>query len=157
MRDRKDYDYYIFIDYSENLVGYNIIEQKKIDELLPKISKFKHYREHRNKKVYIKHISNTIKRENIKEFFKKIKIAEVKKNLELFTEVLEFVKSHDNCIIFLCIDDYQFKKFRRLLHLVDGENTDIKKESQLKKGTPEYQTSLVIDNLLNIERRKENK
>lgn len=155
MRNRKDYDYYIFIDYSENLVGYSIIEQKKIDGLLPKISKFKHYREHRNKKVYIKHINDTIKREKVKDFFERIKIAEVNKNLDLFTEVLEFVKMHDNCIIFLCIDDYQFKKFRRLLHLIDGEYTDIKKESQLKKGTPEYRVSLVIDNLLNIERRKD--
>jgi len=157
MKDRKDHDYYIFIDYSENLVGYNIIKQKKIDGLLPKISKFRHYRSHRNKKVYIKHIKNTIKRENIKEFFEKIRIEGVEKNLDLFTEVLEFVKKHDNCIISLCIDDYQFKKFRRLLHLVDGGNTDIRKESQLKKGTPEYQASLVIDNLLNIERRKANK
>jgi hypothetical protein len=154
MRDRKEYDYYIFIDYSENLVGYNIIEQKKIVKLLPKISKFHHYRDHRNKKVYIKHINDTIKRDNIRDFFEKIRIAEVEKNLDLFTEVLEFVKMHDNCIIFLCIDDYQFKKFRRLLYLIDGEHTDIRKESQLKKGTPEYQVSLVIDNLLNIERRK---
>jgi len=154
MRSRREYDYYIFIDYSENLVGYNIIKQKKIMGLLPKISKFHHYREHRNKKIYIKHIRDTIKRENIKKFFEKIKITKVEKNLELFTEVLEFVKTHDNCIIFLCIDDYQFKKFRRLLHLIDGEHTDIRKESSLKKGTPEYQASLVIDNLLNIERRK---
>ena len=42
MKDRKDYDYYVFIDYSENLVGYSIIEQKKIFELLPKKKKFEH-------------------------------------------------------------------------------------------------------------------
>ena len=67
MRGRKEYDYYIFIDYSENLIGYSIIEQKKINGLLPKISKFHHYRDHRNKKVYIKHISDTIKRENVRD------------------------------------------------------------------------------------------
>jgi hypothetical protein len=157
MKDRKEYDYYIFIDYSEGLVGYSIIEQKKINELLPKISKFEHYRSHRNKKVYMKHINNTIKKENIKDFFEKIKIEKVDKNIDLFIEVLEFIKKHENCIIFLCVDDYQFKKLRRLLYLVDGGNTDVKKESQLKKGTPEYRTSLVIDNLLNIERKKNEK
>lgn len=157
MRDRKEYDYYIFIDYSENLVGYSIIEQKKIIELLPKIKRFEHYKNHRNKKVYIKHINNTIKREGIKSFFEKIEIAGVEKNIDLFIEVLEFIKKHENCIIFLCVDDYQFKKLRRLIHLVDGGNTDIRKESQLKKGTPEYQISLIIDNLLSIERRKNSK
>ena len=44
MKDRKDYDYYIFVDYSEDLIGYNIIEQKKIIELLPKILRFEHYK-----------------------------------------------------------------------------------------------------------------
>ena len=154
MKHRKDYDYYIFVDYSENLIGYNIIEQKKIIALLPKISRFEHYKGRRNRKVYLKHIGNTIKRENIKSFFERTKIEESRKNVELFTEILEFIKNHKNCIIFLSVDDYQFKKLSKLLYLVDGKNTEIKKESQLKKGTPEYQVSLVIDNLLNIERRK---
>lgn len=155
MKDRKDYDYYIFLDYSEDLVGYNIIEQKKIIELLPKISRFEHYKGRRNRKIYLKHINNTIRREKIKSFFEKIKIERLRKNVELFIEILEFIKKHQNCIIFLSVDDYQFKKLRKLLYLVDGKNTDIRKESQLKKGTPEYQTSLVIDNLLNIKRRKQ--
>jgi hypothetical protein len=90
-----------------------------------------------------------------KSFFEKIKIEKLRKNVEMFTEILGFIKKHENCIIFLSVDDYQFKKLRKLLSLVDGKNTEIKKESQLKKGTPEYQVSLVIDNLLNIERRKQ--
>lgn len=155
MKDRKDYNYYIFLDYSENLVGYNIIEQKNIVDLLPKISRFEHYKGRRNRKVYLKHINDTIKREKIKSYFDKIKIEELRKNVELFIEILEFIKKHKNCIIFLSVDDYQFKKLKKLLFLVDGKNTDIKKESELKKGTPEYQVSLVIDNLLNIERRKQ--
>lgn len=154
MKDRKDYDYYIFIDYSENLVGYNIIKQKRIFELLPKISKFQHYREQRNKSVYLGHIKYTINKENILCFFEKLKILQARNNLELFSEVSGFVEKHRNCAIFLCIDDYQFKKFKRLLSRVNGKYMEIKKESQLKKGTPEYKTSLVIDNLLNIERRK---
>ena len=155
MKDRKDYDYYIFLDYSENLVGYNIIEQKKISDLLPKILRFEHYKGRRNRKTYLKHISDTIKREKIKSYFERIKIKELRKNIELFIEILEFIKIHKNCIIFLSVDDYQFKKFKKLISLVNKENTDIKKESELKKGTPEYQASLVIDNLLNIERRKQ--
>jgi len=155
MKDRKDYDYYIFLDYSEDLVGYNIIEQKKIRELLPKISRFEHYKGRRNRKIYLKHIKDTIQREKIKSYFEKTKIEGLRKNVELFIEILEFIKKHKNCIIFLSVDDYQFKKLRKLIYLVDGTNTEIRKESQLKKGTPEYQVSLVIDNLLNIERRKQ--
>ncbi|MCK5043590.1 hypothetical protein KAR52_01135 [Candidatus Pacearchaeota archaeon] len=155
MKTRKDYDYYIFLDYSEDLIGYNIIEQKKIGELLPKILRFEHYKGRRNRKIYLKHINYTIKREKIKSYFEKTKIEESRKNIELFTEVLEFIKKHENCIIFLSVDDYQFKKLRKLLFLINGKNIDIRKESQLKKGTPEYQVSLVIDNLLNIERRKQ--
>jgi len=155
MKDRKSYDYYIFLDYSEDLVGYNIIEQKKIGELLPKISRFEHYKGRRNRKIYLKHISNTIKREKIKSYFERIKIEKSRKNVELFIEILEFIKRNKNCIIFLSVDDYQFKKLKKLLYLVDGKNTEIRKESQLKKGTPEYQISLVIDNLLNIERRNQ--
>jgi len=30
----KEFDYYIFIDYSENLIGYSIIENKKLKNLL---------------------------------------------------------------------------------------------------------------------------
>ncbi|HLD54794.1 MAG TPA: hypothetical protein VJB35_00900 [Candidatus Nanoarchaeia archaeon] len=157
MSERKDYDYYIFLDYSEDLIGYNIIEQKKIITLLPKISRFEHYKGRKNRKIYLKHIGDTIKREKIKSFFEKIKIEESRKNVELFTEVLEFIKIHKHCILFLSVDDYQFKKLSKLLYLIDGKNTEIKKESQLKKGTPEYQVSLVIDNLLNIERRKQGK
>lgn len=39
-----DFDYYIFIDYSENLIGYNIIEKEKVGELLLKTSRFRHYK-----------------------------------------------------------------------------------------------------------------
>jgi len=73
----------------------------------------------------------------------------------LFIEILQFIKRHNNCVLFLCVDDYQFRKLRKLISLIDRENTDVRRESELKKGTPEYQTSLVIDNLLNIERLRE--
>jgi hypothetical protein len=50
----KQFDYYIFIDYSENLVGYSIIDKNKMKELLPKISRFKHYREAGDRKQYLR-------------------------------------------------------------------------------------------------------
>jgi len=137
------------------LDGYNIIKQEKISELLPKISKFEHYKNRRHRKIYLKHISNTIKRERIKSYFEKIRIEKSTRNVDLFIEILEFIKRHENCIIFLSVDDCQFKKLRKLIYLIDERNTEIRKESELKKGTPEYQINLVIDNLLNIERRKQ--
>lgn len=45
-----------------------------------------------------------------------------------------------------------YSNFERLVKIIDGTNTKIVKESELKKGTPEYQISLVLDNWLNIER-----
>ena len=37
---------------------------------------------------------------------------------------------------------------------LNTESTKIVKESELKRGTSEYKISLVLDNLLNIERRR---
>ena len=152
---RKEFDYYIFIDYSENLIGYNIIENDKIRDLLPRISKFRHYKGSKGRKIYLKHIKNTIIRERIKSYFEKIKIRNIRDNIELFAEVLKFVRNHEKCIIFISVDDFQFRSFKKLVEVVD-ENAEVVKESQLKKGSPEYQLSLVIDNLLNIERRRQN-
>ena len=41
---KMEFDYYIFIDYSEDFLGYLIIEKDKIKELISKISKFSHYK-----------------------------------------------------------------------------------------------------------------
>lgn len=154
-KDMKEFDYYIYIDYSENLIGYSIIERSKLKELLPKISRFKHYKEARNKKLYLQNIKKTIKRDNIKSSFLKFKIKETHKNIDIYTDVLEFIKKHENCIIFISVDNRQYPAFRKMINIVDGGNVVIKQESELIKGTPEYQTSLVLDNLLNIERLRE--
>lgn len=69
-------------------------------------------------------------------------------------DVLEFLKKHENCIIFISVDNRQYPAFRKMVNIIDGENIIIKQESELIKGTPEYQISLVLDNLLNIERLK---
>ena len=131
----KEFDYYIFIDFSENLIGYNIIEKQKLKELLPKILRFRHYKEVGNKKLYLKNIRRTIKKENIKSLFLKLKIK--------------------NCIIFISVDNRQYSAFRKMVDIVDGKNVIVKQESELVKGTPEYQASLVLDNMLNAVRLKE--
>ena len=150
----KKFDYYIFIDFSENLIGYNIIKKENVGDLLPKILKFRHYKGRRNRKLYIKHLKNAIKKNKIKSYFEKTRIMEIRKNMDLFLEILEFIKKNNNCAIFISVDDYQYKYFTRLIKIVDGDKTKISKESELKKDSSEYKLSLVIDNLLNIERRK---
>ena len=150
----KEFDYYIFIDYSENLIGYSIIEKDKLKELTPKIKRFRHYREAGNRKQYLKNIKNTFKRDNIKSYFLKFKIKEMYKNMEIHLDVLEFLKNHENCIIFISVDNMQYPAFRKMVNIVDGENIVVKQESELIKGTLEYQASLVLDNMLNIERLK---
>ncbi|MBI2452278.1 hypothetical protein HYV50_04360 [Candidatus Pacearchaeota archaeon] len=148
----KEFDYYIFIDYSENLIGYSIIENKKLKELLPKISRFRHYRSARNRKLYLKNIKKTLERDNIKSSFLKLKIKGRHKNMEIYLDVLEFLKKHENCIIFISIDNKQYFTFRKMLGIADGANVIVKKESELIEGTSEYKVSLILDNLLNIER-----
>ena len=148
----KEFDYYIFIDYSEDLVGYSIIEKAKLMELTPKIVRFRHYRKAGNRKQYIKNVKNTFKHDNIKSYFLKLKIKKMYKNMEIHLDVLEFLKKHENCIIFISVDNAQYPSFRKMVNIIDGENIVVKQESELVKGTSEYQASLVLDNLLNIER-----
>jgi len=149
---QKEFDYYIFIDYSENLIGYNIIEKSKVLELLPKIFRFRHYKGSLNRKIYLNHIKNTVKRDKIRTYFEKIKILNIKDNIQIFAEVLEFIKKHLNYDIFISVDDFQYRTFVKLVQIVN-DKTQATKESKLKEGSKEYQLSLVIDNLLNIERR----
>ena len=148
----KEFDYYIFIDFSENLIGYVIIIKEKLKDLIPKISRFKHYNDVKKRKLYLKHIGKTIKRDNIKSSFLKLKIKDMRKNIEFYTDVLEFLKNHKNCLIFISVDNRQYAAFRKIVEIIDGENIVVKQESELVKGTQEYQVSLVLDNLLNMER-----
>src|SRR3989344_2544865 len=110
-----NFDYYIFIDFSENLIGYNIIESKKFMEILPKITRFRHYKEVRDKKLYLKNVRNTVKRENLRAFFLKFKIKEMSKNMDIYTDVLEFIKKNDNCIVFISVDNRQYSSFRKIV------------------------------------------
>ena len=76
-------------------------------------------------------------------------------NMDIYSDILEFLKKHENCIIFISIDNRQYTAFRRLINIVEGERVIVRQESELIEGTPEYQVSLVLDNLLNIERLKD--
>ena len=148
----KEFDYYIFIDYSENLIWYNIIEKIKMFDLLPKISRFRHYRDVKNRKLYLKNAWKAIKRDKIKSYFIRFKIKNKHRNVEIYLDVLEFIKKHENCIIFVSVDNHEYPNFRKMVNVVDGENIVVKRGSELKKGTPDYQISLVLDTVLNIER-----
>lgn len=150
----KEFDYYIFIDYSENLIGYNIIGRDKIQELIPKISKFTHFKSVRHKRAYIHSIKKTIDKESIDSYILKMKIKNVRDNLDIFIEVSEFIREHENCIIFISVDNFQYQTFRKVVNLVDGNNVEIVKESNLKKNSREYKLSLIIDTQLNILRRR---
>jgi hypothetical protein len=148
----RQFDYYIFLDYSENLIGYIIVEQSKINEILPKISRFRHYRKAGDKGLYLKNIKKTFKRENLLNYFLKHKIRETRQNMEIFLDIGEFIKSHPNCLIFASIDNKQYDSFQNFVNIVDGKNIIVVKESELRVGTPEYQVSLILDNWLNMER-----
>ena len=151
---RKDFDYYIYVDYSESLIGYLVIEKLKIKGLLPKISRLRHYRESKKRKLYLKNVSQSFANNKIDNYFLKSKIKLKADSIEIYSDVLEFLKLHDNCLIFISVDDNQFRNFKKLVWIIDCKSTKIVKESELKKGTPEYQISLVLDNMLNIARRK---
>lgn len=146
-------DYYIYIDYSANLIGYNIIEKEKVSMLLENISKFGHYKKERHKGTYLIKIKRIIKKTEIVNLLYKQMILHLKDNISVFLEVLEFVNKHDKCAIFLSVDDNQFNAFTRLMALVPHKEHIIAvKESELKKDSIEYRLSLVIDNMLAIER-----
>lgn len=150
----KQFDYYVFIDYSENFLGYLIIEKEKIKEFLPKISKFAHYKELKYKSAYIHSIKKIINKNKVLSYLLKNKIRKTTDTPEIYSDILEFLKKHDNCLIFISVDNKQYSNFERLVKIIDGINTKVVREDELRKGTFEYRISLVLDTLLNIERLK---
>jgi len=150
----KEFDYYIFIDYSENILGYMIIEHNKIKEFLPKISKFEHYRKLKHKSAYIHSIKKRIERDRLREYLIKLKIKKVMDSPEIYADIAVFLKNHQNCIIFISIDNKQYSNFERFVKVINDKTTKIVNESQLKTDSKEYKLSLVLDTLLNIERLK---
>ena len=150
----KEFDYYIYIDYSENYLGYLIIEREKIRKFIPLISKFAHYRELKHKEAYLNSINKTIDKNKICDNFYKMKIRKTELTPEIYSDLLEFIKHHEWCSLFICVDNKQFLNFKKLVNILDGKNIKIIKESELKKHTPEYKINLVLDTLLNLVRLK---
>jgi hypothetical protein len=153
----KEFDYYIFIDYSEDFLGYLIIERDKIREFIPKISRFAHYNELKHKKAYLKSIRKIVDKNKVCSHFCRLKIRKTQATPEIYSDIIEFLKAHDNCLIFISVDNKQFINFKKLVTIVDGKNIKVVKESELKIDTPEYRISLVLDTLLNLARVKNNK
>jgi len=152
-KKKREIDYYIFIDYSADLIGYNIIEKKNVQTILPKIIKFRHFKEERRKRIYLMKIRREIKKSNLTSFIFKQKIKNIKDNLLVFAEIIEFVRKNDNCLIFMSVDNNQFRAFTRLLEMIPHkDHIIVRKESDLKRNSLEYRLSLIIDTMLNIER-----
>jgi hypothetical protein len=154
---KKDFDYYLFIDYSENYLGYLAIEGSKIKDFLPKISKFKHYRVLKKKKAYLDSIRKIVSKNNVCDHLCKVKIRKTESTPEIFADIGEFLKDHPDSSFFISVDNKQFRNFSRMVKIFDGKNTKIVMESELNKSSPEYKISLVIDTLLNLARLKNDK
>lgn len=148
------FDYYIFIDYSENLIGYLILNGKNLDNILPFCGKLKHYSSLRYKNEYIKSIKKYFDCNDIFCFFECLKIVELRNNLEIYSDILEFIDKKGDFKFFISVDDRQYKNFEKLVSVVDCKNYVIIREGKLKKNSIEYKMSLLIDTLLNIERKR---
>ncbi|MBX4212583.1 hypothetical protein KW787_03980 [Candidatus Pacearchaeota archaeon] len=151
----KQFDYYVFIDYSENLLGYLIIEKEKIQEFIAKISKFAHYRELKHKHSYLHSIKKVIEKKKVLSYPLKTKIRKTTETPEIYSDILEFLNKHKNCLVFISVDNKQYSNFERLVKIINGSKTKVVRESELKKDTFEYRISLVLDTLLNLERLKD--
>ncbi|MBU3923298.1 MAG: hypothetical protein KJ592_00100 [Nanoarchaeota archaeon] len=150
----KEFDYYIFIDYSENLIGYLILKKEEIKNCLSKISRFRHYREAKKRKLYLKNARKTFNKKELLGCFCKKKIRAVMETPEIFFDIAEFLKENSDSFIFVSVDNRQFSNFEKFVKVIDGKNVKIVRESDLRKHTPEYQINLVLDTWLNIERMK---
>jgi len=153
----KAFDYYIFIDYSENLIGYIILMKDDLKECLSKISRLKHYREAKQKKLYLKNAKKTFNKKAVLNCFFKKKIRNVLETPEIFADIAEFLKKNNLLSIFISIDDRQYPNFQKFIKVIDGKDVRVVKESKLRKNSPEYKINLVLDTWLNLERIGNNK
>ena len=93
------------------------------------------------KKLYLKNVKKTIQKEEINSFFLKLKIKTLSKTMDIYLDVLEFLKKHGNCIIFVSVDNHEYPNFRKLVKFADGQKVIIKRESEMSEGTPEYRAA----------------
>lgn len=153
----REFDYYVFIDYSEDLIGYIIVGKNNIKDCLSKISKLKHYKELKRKNLYLKSMRKLFQKNKILECLAKHKITELRYNVELCSEVFNFCKNNPHSEVFISVDDRQYKGFMKLIKIVDGKRFTIIKEGELRKNSNEYKLSLIIDTLLNLKRTRNDK
>ena len=125
---KDEFDYYIFMDYSENLIGYCIINKEKIKELLLKISKLKHYKGLRHKEQYLNSIKKIFEKNKILEIVSKHKITELRQNIEICSEIFEFCRKNSDSKIFISVDDRQYRGFMKIASIIDGKRFKIVKE-----------------------------
>lgn len=88
-----NFEYYIFIDYSEDFLGYLIISQKKISEALKNTLKFAHYRHVKNKRAYLKSIRDRTNNQNLRQYFI-TKVRKTSENFEIYNDILAFLKEN---------------------------------------------------------------
>jgi len=154
MYKEKLFDYYIFMDYSENLIGYIIIKFEKISELIKKTSKLKHYARVKYKKEYLRAMKKLFERDELLSYLEKHSVKELRQNIEACSEIFDFCDKNPISRIFISIDDRQYHGFMRIAEKFDGNRFTIVKEGKLKKGSKEYQLNLIIDTLLNLKRTR---
>ena len=76
-------DYYIYLDYSERLVGYIIVQKEQIQNILSRTSKLHHYKDIKNKKGYIQSVKKIFDNNQIEQYLLKCRIKELKDNLSI--------------------------------------------------------------------------
>lgn len=158
---KEEFDYYIFVDYSENLIGYIIIKKEELKNCLPWIHKLKHYHHLKFRDIYLKTIKTIFEKNDVPECFCKHRITELRHNVELCSEVFEFCKNHLEKRIFISIDDRQYKGFMNFINInkdiLNKKRFTIVKEGELRLHSIEYKLNLIIDSLLNLKRTRQNK
>lgn len=151
---KKEFDYYIFVDYSECLIGYMIIDNKFVNQLINKTFQFRHFKELRNKNTYLLKIKKIFDKNNILSDIDKIRVLSVRDSLSIFMDIIDFINKSKSKILLITLDDKEYIAFTRIFsEIINKDNITVIKESQLIKGEKEYRLNLVLDNILNIERR----
>lgn len=154
----KEFDYYIFIDYSENLIGYIIIKKENVKELCLRLAKIKHYKKVRHAREYLPAIKRRFEKEGILNFVSKHKIRKTIQSQDIFIDIIDFIKKNEDSKFFISVDNHHFFTFKKLFDITKRvENIVLVMESKLKRFSAEYQLNLIIDNLLSIERKDKSK
>jgi len=152
----KEFDYYIFIDYSEDLIGYIIISNANVKEIAFKLAKIKHFKTVKHPQAYLSAVKKRLENEKIKNLLLRFKIKRMKLNADLFSEIIEFINANKDKNILISIDDNFYIYFMKIAGILKGRvNLHIIRESRLKKYSIEYKLNLIVDNFLAIERKKD--